>query len=493
MSDFLLEAYEPQSVLRIFDEITKIPRETGNEAAISRYLMDFAKSNDLECHQDEFLNVLIRKPASAGYENDKGYILQAHMDMVCEKNNDSRYDFSKDPIRYEVEGDHVVAKETTLGADNGLGMALILAILKDKTLNHPEIEAVFTTDEEVGLTGAENFDSGVLRGDFLINLDGGPENLLTAGSAGGPTIDVSIPLERNERPDKTICLTVSITGLQGGHSGQPVIAKGRGNANKLMFRLLYNIFRITDMQLITVSGGLKGNAIPREAYATFCVPESDQQVVQELIEKIAEEYRNEYRIGDPGLTVTLQQAAETATQVLTDSCTHNILSFGYLCDTGIQRMCLDLEDTIESSNSLGVVSMNDDSVVFRFVTRSILKSMYTDMVYRLECLASVTNGSCIKIGDCTEWEFKPDSELRAVCGDVYRSRYNEEPIVIVEHVGLECGAIMKNVDHPVDALSLGPLTGNYHTPGEWFSISSTERFWGYLKEVLQTHIPKVKN
>lgn len=369
-------------------------------------------------------------------------------------------------------------------------MALILAILEDRSIPHPALEAVFTTDEEVGLTGAENFDSSQLQGELLINFDGGPEHLLTAGSAGGPTIDVSIPVEKEDVPPEMACFSVAITGLQGGHSGQPILKEGRGNANKLLFRLLYNLHRAADLHLIAVSGGLKGNAIPREASAVFCVPEAEQGLVQELVEKLTRDYQNEYRIGDPGLTVTLRPAAETPAQAFTEQCTRHVISFGYLCDTGILRMCLDLEDTIESSNSLGVVRMQGSSVVFRFVTRSILKSMYTDMVYRLESLAALTNGSCTKIGDCTEWEYNPHSELRAVCRDVYFSRYQEEPVVIVEHVGLECGTIMKHVDHPVDALFLGPITGNYHTPGEWFSISSTERFWGFLKEVLQTHIPK---
>ena len=486
MSDYILQGYEPQSVLRIFDEITKIPRESGNEAQISQYLMDFAAKNHLECHRDAYNNVLIRKAAAPGYENDKGYILQAHMDMVCEKVSSSRHDFAKDPIHYEVEGDHVVAKETTLGADNGLGMALILAVLEDPALPHPSLEAVFTTDEEVGLTGAENFDSSQLRGSFLLNFDGGPEGRLTAGSAGGPTIDVHIPIEAAAVADAVAAFSVSITGLLGGHSGHPIIAQGRGNANKLLFRLLYNLYRDIPLRLVSVSGGLKGNSIPREATALFCVPAEQAELTQSIVNRVILAYQGEYRSSDPGLTVTLH-SVEAPQKAFSPTCTKNVLTFGYLCDTGVLRMCPDLEDTIESSNNLGVVNMDSNAVTFRFVTRSILRSMYTDMEYRLESLATVTGGYCEKVGDCMEWEYIPNSPLQHICRDVYISLYHQEPVVVVEHVGLECGSIKKNTDHPVEALSLGPNTGNYHTPGEWFSISSTERFWEFLKKILETH------
>lgn len=487
MSDSILKGYEPQSVLRIFDEITKIPRESGNEAQISQYLVDFAEKNHLEWRRDTSNNVLIRKPASPGYERDKGFILQAHMDMVCEKISSSKHDFARDPIHYVVEGDRVVAKETTLGADNGLGMSLILALLEDPALQHPALEAVFTTDEEVGLTGAENFDSRQLRGEFLLNLDGGPEGVLTAGSAGGPTVDVSIPIDAAPVPEGNDCFALSISGLQGGHSGHPIIAQGRGNANKLLFRLLYRIAREIPLRIISVSGGLKGNSIPREAEALFCVPSDRTDRMREIAEGLIEDYRGEYRSSDPGLTVALRPAAEKARTAFTEPCTRNVIAFGYLCDTGVLRMCPDLENTIESSNNLGVVSMEESAVVFRFVTRSILRSMYTDMEYRLECLAALTGGSCRKVGDCVEWEYLPNSELQKICRDAYCSLYQKEPAIVVEHVGLECGSIKKNADHPIDALSIGPNTGNYHTPGEWFSISSTERFWEFLKAILRTH------
>ena len=487
MSDSILKGYEPQSVLRIFDEITKIPRESGNEAQISQYLVDFAEKNHLEYRRDASNNVLIRKPASPGYERDKGFIFQAHMDMVCEKISSSNHDFARDPIHYVVEEDRVVAKETTLGADNGLGMSLILALLEDPTLQHPALEAVFTTDEEVGLTGAENFDSSQLRGEFLLNLDGGPEGVLTAGSAGGPTVDVSIPVEEAPVPEGSSCFSISITGLLGGHSGHFIIAQGRGNANKLLFRLLYRVAREIPLRIVSVSGGLKGNSIPREAEAVFCVPSGQAERMRGIVEALIEDYQAEYRSSDPGLTVTLQPAAETAQRAFTEPCTRNVIAFGYLCDSGVLRMCPDLEDTIESSNNLGVVSMEESAVVFRFVTRSILRSMYTDMEYRLESLAALTGGSCRKVGDCVEWEYLPNSELQKVCQEAYYSLYQKEPTILVEHVGLECGYIKKNADHPIDALSLGPNTGNYHTPGEWFSISSAARFWEFLKAILKTH------
>ncbi len=490
MENYILESLEPKPLFHFFEEISRIPRGSGNEAEISDYLVHFAKARNLEYIQDAYHNVLIKKPAYPGYEADKTILLQAHMDMVCEKNSDVEHDFTKDPIHFEVEGDRIVAEKTTLGADNGVGMALILAVLDDASMPHAAIEALFTTDEEVGMTGAEKFDATELKSRVMLNFDGGTDGTFIAGSAGGPTIDVSFPIRTVPAKRDAVPFRLSITGLKGGHSGQRAIQEGRGNANKLLSRLLYVIDRSCPVGLASISGGLKGNAIPREATTVFTVPGEKSALLEDIVAKMTAVYKNEYRVGDAGICVSLEEAADAPDAVFTEDCKQSVVRFGYLCDTGILRMCLDLEDTIESSNSLGVISMTEDAVIFRFVTRSLLESMYTDMVYRLECLAAALGGSCKNVGDCLEWEYKPDSQIKRICTDVYLRMYQKKPKIEVVHVGLECGTIGKNVPHPVDMIAMGPDAGNYHSPGEWFSISSARRFWEFLKNVLAVHNPE---
>lgn len=475
---------EPKIVLEIFEEISRIPRASGHEEAIGRWLVGFAERYHLPCVQDKKGNVLIRKSGTPGKENHPGVILQSHMDMVCEKVSGSTHDFMKDPIQITVEGDRITAKETTLGADNGLGLALSLAILTLEDTAHPPLEVLVTVDEELGLTGAEEFDASQLKGKYFINMDSEDDGIFTVGSAGGPTINADIPVSWSRPNSDFTPYRLSIDGLLGGHSGGD-IHRGRGNANKLLFRLLDGLERKGTIEVAFVGGGKAGNAIPREAEAIVMIPEKEQEMFREEVNRYGEIYRLEYRESDPGIAVTFEPMREKVSQVFTQETMNRIIDFGMFCENGVLRMCADVAGVVESSNNLGCVMTDEEKVTFVFVTRSFRESMYQAMVLKIDRLARRLGGSSHKEYDCLEWPYEPESEIRDLLLEVYQDLFHEEAKAIPVHTGLECGIIAKNMGRPVDMISIGPETKELHKPGEWFSISSTERYWKLLQEVLK--------
>lgn len=475
---------EPQIVLEIFEEISRIPRASGHEEEISDWLMAFADKYHLSSVRDKKGNVLIRKPGTPGKEDHPGVILQSHMDMVCEKVKGSTHDFLKDPIQITVEGDKIMAKETTLGADNGIGLALSLAILTLEDAPHPPLEVLVTVDEEIGLTGAEEFDASQLTGDYFVNMDSGDEGIFVAGSAGGPTISADIPVTRKPPEAEQEAYRLSIDGLLGGHSGED-IHRHRGNANKLLFRLLDALERKGDIELASVRGGMAGNAIPRSAEAVVMIPTKDKQTFLDEVERYYGIYKDEYRVGDPNLTVAFEPWEEEVSEVFTKEAMDRVIDFGVFCENGILRMCPDVEGVVESSNNLGCVTTDEEKVTFVFVTRSFVESMYRTMVLNIDRLARNAGGSSHKVYDCLEWAYEPESEIRDLFVEVYQELFHKAAKGIPVHTGLECGIIAKNMGRKVDMISIGPETKELHKPGEWFSISSTQRYWKLLQEVLK--------
>ncbi|MDO4383563.1 MAG: aminoacyl-histidine dipeptidase [Eubacteriales bacterium] len=474
---------EPKVVFKIFEEISRIPRASGHEERISNWLVDFADKYGLEHIQDQKGNVLIRKPGSPGKENHPAVILQSHMDMVCEKIPDSQHDFQRNPIRITVNGDKILAQETTLGADDGIGMALSLALLTLEDIVHPPLEVLITVDEEIGLTGAEEFDASQLKGKYFINLDSGDEGVFVAGSAGGPTICADIPLSWKEPEAHSEAYKLTVEGLLGGHSGED-IHRNRGNANKLLFRLLDALERAGAIEVASILGGMAGNAIPRSAEAVVVIPSEDFKTIRKEIENYQEIYREEYRMSDPGITVTCRPLEEEVSRVFTKESMERIVDFGVFCENGILRMSPDVEGVVESSNNLGSVTTEEEKVSFVFVTRSFRASAYQEMVLKIDRLARSVEGSSHKEYDCLEWPYEPESEIRNIFLETYRDLFREEAKAIPVHTGLECGIIAKNIGRPVDMISVGPETKEMHKPGEWFSISSTQKYWKLLLEVL---------
>lgn len=475
---------EPEIVFAIFEEISRIPRGSGHEERISNWLVDFAERYNLECMQDTKGNVLIRKPGSPGKEKHPALILQSHMDMVCEKIPESDHDFQRDPIRITVEGDKVLARETTLGADDGIGMALSLALLTQEKFSHPPLEVLITVDEEIGLTGAEEFDASQLKGEYFINLDSGDEGVFVAGSAGGPTIRADIPLSWKKPEAHSAAYRLAVDGLLGGHSGED-IHRNRGNANKLLFRLLDALERVGTIEVAAINGGMAGNAIPRSAEAVVMIPSKDSPEFLEEVRKYQEIYRAEYRVSDPGITVTCRLREEEVSRVFTRESMERIIDFGVFCENGILRMSAEVEGVVESSNNLGCVNTDENQVSFVFVTRSFRASAYQEMVLKIDRLARRLSGSSHKEYDCLEWPYEPESEIRDILLETYQELFHEEAKAIPVHTGLECGVIAKNMGRPVDMISIGPETKELHKPGEWFSISSTQKYWKLLLEVLK--------
>ncbi len=483
MEKRLLENIEPKEVFYFFEEISKIPRGTGNEKAVSDWLVKFAKDRGLYYLQDEKFNIYIRKEATKGYESRPGVIFQSHMDMVCEKKEGARHDFLKDPINIVVEGDKITARDTTLGGDDGIGMALTLALLDSDTIEHPLLEAVITVDEELGMTGAECFDAGMLEGDIFINLDSDDDGVFVVGSAGGPTVSAHIPIEW-ENGGEGVSYMLSVTGLLGGHSGED-IHRERGNANKLISRVLDAMERTAEFEMAYVNGGVMCNAIPREARALLLVKESNVLKLKEVADEYSKIYANEYRLSDKGLTLSFEPFESKVERVFSKKTKESVISFGCLCETGIIRMNLEFENVVESSNSLGTITTGEESVKFTFVTRSSIESMYRNMVYKIDRLAKIFGGYMCKEYDCLEWPYDPENRIKKIFESIYIEFFGREARSVVLHTGLECGIIGRNVGRKIDMISMGPECKDLHMPGEWLSIESTKRYWSMLAEVLR--------
>ena len=473
-----------QLVFKYFSEISKIPRGSGNEKQISDYLVSEAKRLGLEVIQDEVLNVIIKKPATSGYENSPGIILQGHMDMVCEKNKDTVHDFSKDEIKLRTDGDYLYATGTTLGADNGIAVAMGLALLASDDIPHPSLEVLYTVNEEVSMKGAIKLDGSLLSGKYIINLDSEEEGKITVSCAGGVTAVVTIPKEYKDITSSKTPYDISIKGLQGGHSGTE-IDKKRANSNVLMGRVLNHLCNNNiNYDLVTIHGGLKNNAIPREAECVILIDDKDENVLQREIENLLNIFKNEYKTSDPGVTLECIKSNETFNEALSDELKKKIIGVLNLMPRGIQTMSADIEGLVESSTNLGVLVTEDEQIKFEFATRSSVRSLKDDLNNRMKMLCEFLGVNISLDDDYPEWEYAKDSKLEKICVDTYKELTGQEPEIAAIHAGLECGLLIDAIKGS-EAVSIGPDLFDVHTPNEHLSISSTERTWDYLVAILK--------
>lgn len=467
-----------------FEQISKIPRGSGNEKAISDYLLDFGKSLGLECIQDAALNIIIKKPASIGYENAPAVIIQGHMDMVCEKNSDKEHDFEKDPINLVVKGDYIYADRTTLGADDGIAVAYAMTLLEDNTIEHPAIEVLLTTDEEAGMSGAMALQPHYINGKIVLNLDSEEEGKLLVSCAGGIRTKSILPIEWIDKKNDTIAYNIVIRGLKGGHSGME-IHLGRGNSNKLMGRLLKNIDKELDFNLVSLNGGSKNNAIPRESSSIITVSQKDERKLLDIKRKVCEELKNEFSKKDPNLRVHLLEVEESVDKVFSDDSTKKAVDLLYMYPNGVNTVSSDIQGLTESSTNLGVVTTLENSIEYDSTARSSVSSLKDEIVTRSKCITEILGGKLVTESSYPEWPYKTDSKIREVCKDVYERMYEKTPEIVAIHAGVECGLFKEKLGNDVDMISFGPDIIDIHTPNEHISISSVERCYEYLLEVLK--------
>ena len=467
----MLENLSPARVFRFFEELSAIPRGSGNTDAVSDYCVRFAKKRGLDCVKDQLNNVIIRKPASKGYEGHGGVILQGHLDMVCEKTADSGHDFTRDGLKLRVDGDLLSAEGTTLGADDGIAVAMALAVLDDDALAHPPIEAVFTVDEETGMYGAEGLDVKQLRFSTLINLDSGEEGVLTVGCAGGAKADFTLPVKREKNTEK--CFKIALSGLLGGHSGID-INKGRLNADKLLVKLLTSLGG--EFKLVSIDGGFKDNVIPNACECVIACASFDAQRAADFVEA-------ERLDTDAGLKIEVSEVAP-ADACLDAASTGRVLGLISTMRSGVTAMSRSIEGHVQSSMNLGVVRTEDDCVALVASVRSSVIDDKCAMLAELKDLAERFSADVNVHGEYPAWEYREHSRLRDTFVAAYSDMYGKAPVIETVHAGLECGLFNEKIAN-FDAVSLGPDMWDIHTVNERLSIASTERTYKYLCEVLR--------
>jgi len=476
----ILKDLKPQLVFKYFEEISQIPRGSGNEKEISNFLRKFGEDLGLETIQDEFLNIIIRKPATKGYENAPIVMLQGHMDMVCEKNKDTEHDFTKDPIKLRIEDGMIYATGTTLGADNGVAVAMGMAVMADNTIEHPEIEFLVTVDEEAGMSGAMNLDGSLLKAKYILNLDSEEEGFILVSCAGGATAISTLNTEYMDLSSDKEVLQIDIKGLLGGHSGMDII-KQRANSNKLLGRLL-NLLTV-DYDLAKVHGGSKNNAIPRESECLIAVNKNDVEEVKKQISDIEKTFKHEFRTSDPGLTIEV--STDKADKVFTTELKDKIIKMYNLMPNGIQTMSMDIEGLVESSTNLGVVKETDSTIWFESAVRSSVRTLKDDILNRMDLLTNSLDGKFKVESDYPAWEYAKGSQLEKIAIDAYENLTGKKPTIMAIHAGLECGLLLDKMNN-AEAISIGPDMFDVHTPNEHLNIQSTENTWNYLLAILKS-------
>ena len=475
---------EPQGLWSNFYSLTQIPRPSGKKKEIGDFLAAYGRSLGLETLQDAIGNVLIRKPASPGMENHPGVILQGHMDMVPQKNNATQHDFEKDPIRAYVEdnGEWVTADGTTLGADNGIGVAAAMAILADKNAVHPPLEAFFTVDEETGMYGANALKAGFLQGKKLLNLDSETEGELYIGCAGGVDTTARFAFEPVAVEEGDIALKVVLTGLKGGHSGCDIHLQ-RANANKLLFRFLKVAVAEYEARLASVAGGSLRNAIPREAEAVITIPAEGKDEMLELIDEWEDLYIKEYDGVEDNIHFSATEVPCPATEMpedVQDFLIHAIT----VCPHGVYRMIPEMPDVVETSNNLSTIAMEGNCVKVLCLTRSSVESRKEELRQMIQSAFSMAGAEVEFSGDYPGWKPNTKSQLLAIMKDVYHKEFGTEPRVITIHAGLECGIIGRNYPG-MEMISFGPTIEHPHSPDERVNIATVQKFYRYILAILK--------
>lgn len=466
----ILEQLKPERVFWYFEELSRIPHGSGNCEAVSAWCVSVAKSLGLECERDEYNNVIIRKPASIGYENSPVVVLQGHLDMVCEKDIDCPLDMAKDGLFLNTDGEWVWANGTTLGGDDGIAVAMMLAILEDNVLAHPPLEALFTTDEETGMDGAIGLDGAHIAGRRLINIDSENEGVLTVGCAGGARADIALPVHR--APCNLPCVQVMVSGLIGGHSGVE-IDKGRLNASITLGRFLQTLDE--EYRVVSLGGGNKDNAIPRQA---TCVLATHADLTAAAAAFVA----NNAPATDPDLNITIVpvEAADTA---LTEEDSRRVATFLSTVPNGIVAMSRDIEGLVQTSLNLGVLRLEEE-LNATFAVRSSVSADKQALLKKLNEIALAFGGTCSTHSDYPAWEYRADSPLRDTMVATYQRLYGKKPTVEIIHAGLECGLLSEKMPD-LDAVSIGPDMQDIHTARERLSVRSVARTYAYVCEILK--------
>lgn len=472
----ILENLYPKRVFYYFEKLTQIPHGSRNTKAISDFLVDFAKDQKLAWYQDEMNNVIIIKEATAGYEDAEPVIIQGHMDMVCEKESGCDIDFSKDALRLYIDGDFVKAKGTTLGGDDGIAVAYMLAILEAEDLAHPRLEIIITVDEEIGMLGAGAIDLSMLTGHTMLNIDSEEEGHFLTGCAGGVSLKASIPVTRISQSGHMFHITV--TGLAGGHSGAE-IDKEHGNADILMGRVLKCIFDLTPFGIIHLAGGLKDNAIPRECAADILLPEESVELVTESIRSLETVFKKEFVSSDPEVAILVEDKGHTTESVLDYGSVNKVIYYLRSIPNGVQNMSQIMKGLVETSLNLGILELKEDMLTATTSLRSSIKSRKEDLCDRVTSLVEMLGGEITAEGDYPAWEYRIESSLRPQVEKVYEELYHKKPVFETIHAGLECGILSEKIPD-LDCVAFGPDIYDIHTPKERLSISSTGRVWDFL-------------
>ncbi|MFQ6372222.1 aminoacyl-histidine dipeptidase [Shewanella sp. YIC-542] len=480
MSD--ISQLAPQPLWRWFEKICSFPRPSGHEAALSQYIQQWAKEHQLEVVVEEVGNLIIRKAATPGMENRKPVVIQAHMDMVPQKNADKVHDFTKDPIEPWIDGDWVKAKGTTLGADNGIGMCSALAILESRDIAHGPLEVLLTVDEESGMSGAFGLQPGVLQGEILINTDSEQEGEIYMGCAGGVDAAITLPVTTEAATSDSSAFRLMLSGLKGGHSGAN-IHLGRGNANKLLARFLFEKASDLQLQLVDFQGGTLRNAIPREADAGLVVPNAQVDALQQAVAEYEALLRSEFAIADPDMQLTLSPMP-VASEVMSAQTQQQLLALLNACPNGVMRMSDEVEGVTETSLNLGVVSIENQQATALCLVRSLIDSGRDYVCSQLSSLATLAGAKITFNGAYPGWKPDNHSPVMAIVRDTYQSIYHKEPVIMVIHAGLECG-LFKQPYPDMDMVSIGPTIRFPHSPDEKVNITTVGQYWQLLLAVLQ--------
>ncbi|MBQ5935693.1 MAG: aminoacyl-histidine dipeptidase [Bacteroidales bacterium] len=476
---------EPKCVWNNFYSLTQIPRPSGHTQKVAKFLVQWAKDRGMEAFQDECGNVIIRKPATPGMEDRKGIILQAHMDMVPQKNNDKKHDFTKDPIETRIvhqdDGDWVYACGTTLGADDGLGVAAAMSVLESETIKHGPLEALFTVDEETRMVGAKALKPGILKGDILLNLDSETEGELYVGCAGGIDANISFKYKEEPMPKGFKALKIVVTGLRGGHSGME-INEGRGNANKVMARLLLPILRDNKGKLASFNGGNMRNAIPREAEAVVAVPAEKVEAVKAGVEKTAATVKAELAPIDPGLVITVEGIR--CGKVIAGNTGLKLVKALYACPNAVDRMSLEVEGLVETSNNLAIVHTDKGVINVNTLLRGSTDTLKMDLAESVRAAFELAGAKVWFDGAYSGWSPNMASPILHTMKDQYKKLFGKEPAVMAIHAGLECG-ILAGAYPNWDMISCGPTLKSPHSPDERCYVPSVAKWWQFIQAVIE--------
>ena len=476
----VLQHLEPASVFRFFEEICQIPHTSFHEKQISDYCVAFAKERELYYKQDELGNVIIIAEATEGYEDTAPIILQGHLDMVGDKAPDSDIDLEKDGLRLGIDGDWIYAEGTTLGGDDGIAVAYGLALLDDPSIPHPRLEVVFTVSEEVGLIGASGIDLSCCKAKRLLNVDSEEEGIFTVGCAGGVRLQSDIPMKRV--PKSGLCLDFRFQGILGGHSGIE-INHGLANANALTGRFFMALEKVCEFEVITLSGGVKENVIPKDAQFSLLVSQADLTIVEKELADFNVEIQTEYAATDPNANLVMASAGVADAYVLDKDSRKKLITALNLMPNGVQSMCADFPGLVETSLNMGVVDLSNDNLEMCFSVRSSVSSAKAYIANKVTQLTEFLGGKVSASGEYPAWPLTRESKFREQCIEVYKNLYGKEPQVVTIHAGLECGILSEKIPG-LDCISIGPDLKEIHTIKERASISSVARVWEFIKAVL---------